>query len=138
MQKSGLGHELLGRLPDLALRVVQSDPNLQGFYRPFEKNPNLSFLEAKQKGFSRDKRDVLVEVIRAQYKDLKDIPTAEIEKKLQELRTKYLKARNPEIQKQLNFFIIDFQEELKMRWYKEQQELQKNSGKDLDNLINVE
>jgi hypothetical protein len=25
-----------------------------------------------------------------------------------------------------------------MRWYKEQQELQKNSGKDLDNLINVE
>ena len=71
-------------------------------------------------------------------KDLKDIPTAEIEKKLQELRTKYLKARNPEIQYQLNFFIIDFQEELKMRWYKEQQELQKNSGKDLDNLINVE
>ena len=47
-------------------------------------------------------------------------------------------SSNPEIPKQLNFFIIDFQEELKMRWYKEQQELQKNSGKDLDNLINVE
>ena len=71
-------------------------------------------------------------------KDLKQVPTAEIEKQLQELRTKYLRARNPELQKQLNFFIIDLQEELKMRWYKEQQELQKNSGKDLDNLINVE
>ncbi len=76
MRKSGLGHELLGRLPDLALRVVQSDSNLQGFYRPFEKNPDVSFLEAKQKGFSRDKRDVLVKVIRDQYKDLKDIPAS--------------------------------------------------------------
>ena len=71
-------------------------------------------------------------------KDLKDVPTAEIEKKLQELRTKYLKARNPEIQKQLNFFIIDFQEELKMRWYKEQQEISKNSGTDIDDLIKVD
>ena len=71
-------------------------------------------------------------------KDLKDIPTAEIEKKLQELRTKYLKARNPELQKQLNFFIIDLQEELKMRWYEEQKKLAKDSGKDLDNLINIE
>ena len=35
-------------------------------------------------------------------KDLKEVPTAQIEKQLQELRTKYLKARNPEIQKQLN------------------------------------
>ena len=71
-------------------------------------------------------------------KDLKDVPTAEIEKKLQELRTKYLKARNPELQKQLNFFIIDLQEELKMRWYEEQKKLAKDSGKDLDNLINIE
>ena len=71
-------------------------------------------------------------------KDLKEVPTAQIEKQLQELRTKYLRARNPDLQKQLNFFIIYLQEELKMRWYKEQQELQKNSGKDLDNLINVE
>ena len=52
-------------------------------------------------------------------KDLKQVPTAEIEKQLQELRTKYLRARNPELQKQLNFFIIDLQEELKMRWYEE-------------------
>ena len=32
-------------------------------------------------------------------KDLKDVPTNQIEKQLQELRSKYLKARNPEIQK---------------------------------------
>ena len=71
-------------------------------------------------------------------KDLKEVPTAQIEKQLQELRTKYLKARNPELQKQLNFFIIDLQEELKMRWYEEQKKLAKDSGKDLDNLIYIE
>ena len=71
-------------------------------------------------------------------KDLKEVPTAQIEKHLQELRSKYLKVRNPELQKQLNFFIIDLQEELKMRWYEEQKKLAKESGKDLDNLINIE
>ena len=71
-------------------------------------------------------------------KDLIDVPTNQIEKQLQELRSKYLKARNPEIQKQLNFFIIDLQEELKMRWYEEQKQIAKDSGKDLDNLINIE
>ena len=71
-------------------------------------------------------------------KDLKEVSTNDIEKQLQELRSKYLKARNPEIQKQLNFFIIDLQEELKMRWYEEQKQIDKDSGKDLDNLINIE
>ena len=71
-------------------------------------------------------------------KDLKEVSTNNIEKQLQELRSKYLKARNPEIQKQLNFFIIDLQEELKMRWYEEQKQIAKDSGKDLDNLINIE
>ena len=71
-------------------------------------------------------------------KDLKQVPTAEIEIQLPELKTKYLRARNPELQKQLNFFIIDLQEELKMRWYEEQKKLAKDSGKDLDNLINIE
>ena len=71
-------------------------------------------------------------------KDLKEVSTNDIEKQLQELRSKYLKARNPEIQKQLNFFIIDLQEELKMRWYEEQKQIAKYSGKDLDNLINIE
>ena len=71
-------------------------------------------------------------------KDLKEVSTNDIEKQLQELRSKYLKARNPEIQKQLNFFIIDLQEELNMRWYEEQKQIAKDSGKDLDNLINIE
>ena len=71
-------------------------------------------------------------------KDLKEVSTNDIEKQLQELRSKYLKARNPEIQRQLNFFIIDLQEELKMRWYEEQKQIAKDSGKDLDNLINIE
>ena len=76
--------------------------------------------------------------IRDSSKDLKEVSTNDIEKQLQELRSKYLKARNPEIQKQLNFFIIDLQEELKMRWYEEQKQIAKDSGKDLDNLINIE
>ena len=71
-------------------------------------------------------------------KDLKEVSTNDIEKQLQELRSKYLKASNPEIQRQLNFFIIDLQEELKMRWYEEQKQIAKDSGKDLDNLINIE
>jgi hypothetical protein len=61
-----------------------------------------------------------------------------LEKKLSELRTKYLRAQNPEIRNQINFFILDYTEELKMRWHKEQKELEKNSGKDLDDLINVD
>jgi len=71
-------------------------------------------------------------------KSLEDIPTPELEKKLSDLRTKYLKARNPEIRNQINFFIMDYTEELKMRWHKEQQELNKNSGNDIDDLINVD
>ena len=71
-------------------------------------------------------------------KSLEDIPTPELEKKLSDLRTKYLKARNPEIRNQINFFIMDYTEELKMRWHKEQQELNKNSGNDINDLINVD
>jgi len=71
-------------------------------------------------------------------KDLKDIPTAELESKLTELRTKYLRATNPQIRNQINFFIMDYTDELKMRWHKEQQELNKNSGNDIDDLINVD
>lgn len=71
-------------------------------------------------------------------KSLEDIPTPELEKKLSDLRTKYLRARNPEIRNQINFFIMDYTEELKMRWHKEQQELNKNSGNDINDLINVD
>lgn len=71
-------------------------------------------------------------------KDLKDIPTSQLETKLTELRNKYFKATNPEIRNQINFFIMDYTEELKIRWHKEQQELNKNSGSDVDDLINVD
>lgn len=74
MHKTRLGHEILGRLSDLAIRVLQSDSALEGFYEPFEKNPDLSFLKAQQKHFSKEKREILVNAIRDQYKGLKDIP----------------------------------------------------------------
>ena len=71
-------------------------------------------------------------------KDYKDIPTQELENTLTELRTKYLRATNPQVRNQINMFIMDYTEELKMRWYKEQQELSKNSGTDIDDLIKVD
>ena len=71
-------------------------------------------------------------------KDYQDIPTQESENKLTELRTKYLRATNPQVRNQINMFIMDYTEELKMRWYKEQQEISKNSGTDIDDLIKVD
>jgi len=71
-------------------------------------------------------------------KDVGGMPAPGVEKKLAELRTKYLRANNPQIRNQINFFIMDYTEELKMRWHKEQQELNKNSGNDIDDLINVD
>lgn len=71
-------------------------------------------------------------------KDYKDIPTQELENKLTELRTKYLRATNPQVRNQINMFIMDYTEELKMRWYKEQKEISKNSGTDIDDLIKVD
>ena len=71
-------------------------------------------------------------------KDYKDIPTQELENKLTELRTKYLRATNPQVRNQINMFIAGYTEELKMRWYQEQKEINKNSGKDIDDLIKVD
>jgi|TARA_B100001094_G_scaffold216592_2_gene210698 hypothetical protein len=71
-------------------------------------------------------------------KDYKDIPTQELENKLTELRTKYLRATNPQVRNQINMFIAGYTEELKMRWYQEQKEIDKNSGKDIDDLIKVD
>jgi hypothetical protein len=71
-------------------------------------------------------------------KNLDQLSTSEIEKQLNDLRLKYFKTTNPEIRNQINFFITDYSEELKMRWYKEQQELSKSSGKDVDDLINID
>jgi hypothetical protein len=71
-------------------------------------------------------------------KDYKDISTQELENKLTELRTKYLRATNPQVRNQINMFIAGYTEELKMRWYQEQKEIDKNSGKDIDDLIKVD
>ena len=56
-------------------------------------------------------------------KDYKDISTQELENKLTELRTKYLRATNPQVRNQINMFIAGYTEELKMRWYQEQKEI---------------
>jgi len=70
--------------------------------------------------------------------DLSELSTPEVEAKVNELRKKYLSARNPEIKNQIFYFLTDYQEELKMRYAKEKLELDKQTGNDLDNLINIE
>ena len=70
--------------------------------------------------------------------DLSQFSTAQFEQKLLELRTKIFKARNPHLRNQLNFYITDYQEELRARLAKEANKLAKDQGKDLDNLINVD
>jgi hypothetical protein len=70
--------------------------------------------------------------------DLSKFSNAQLEQKLGELRSKYHKARNPHLKNQLNFFITDYQEELRSRLAKEANKLAKDQGKDLDNLINVD
>lgn len=70
--------------------------------------------------------------------DLSTVPTNELESKVNELRRKYLTARNPEIKNQIFFFLTDYQEELKLRYAKEKQELDKQTGSDLDDLINID
>ena len=75
MKKVRLDHELLGHLPDLAIRVLQSDPALEGFYRPFSKDPESSFLEEKKQHFSAEKREILTRVISEQYHDFQELPS---------------------------------------------------------------
>lgn len=70
--------------------------------------------------------------------DLTIVPTNELEQKINELRKKYLTSKNPEIKNQIFFFLTDYQEELKLRYAKEKQELDKQTGSDLDNLINID
>ena len=70
--------------------------------------------------------------------DLSELSTTEVEAKVNELRKKYLSARNPQIKNQIFYFLTDYQEELKMRYAKEKIELDKQTGNDLDNLINIE
>lgn len=70
--------------------------------------------------------------------DLSGLSTTEVEAKVNELRKKYLSARNPQIKNQIFYFLTDYQEELKMRYAKEKIELDKQTGNDLDNLINID
>jgi len=70
--------------------------------------------------------------------DLSELSTPEVEAKVNELRKKYLSARNPEIKNQIFYFLTDYQEELKMRYAKEKLEMDKQTGNDLDNLINID
>lgn len=70
--------------------------------------------------------------------DLSELSTNEVEAKVNELRKKYLSARNPQIKNQIFYFLTDYQEELKMRYAKEKIELDKQTGNDLDNLINID
>ena len=70
--------------------------------------------------------------------DLSELSTSEVEAKVNELRKKYLSARNPQIKNQIFYFLTDYQEELKMRYAKEKIEMDKQTGNDLDNLINIE
>ena len=70
--------------------------------------------------------------------DLSTLSTNEVEAKVNELRKKYLTARNPQIKNQIFYFLTDYQEELKMRYAKEKLELDKQTGNDLDNLINID
>ena len=52
-------------------------------------------------------------------KSTAEFSTSELENKLTELRTKYLRATNPQVRNQINMFIAEYTEELKMRWYKD-------------------
>ena len=70
--------------------------------------------------------------------DHSTLSTNEVEAKVNELRKKYLTARNPQIKNQIFYFLTDYQEELKMRYAKEKQELDNQTGSDLDNLINID
>ena len=70
--------------------------------------------------------------------DLSELSTTEVEAKVNELRKKYLSARNPQIKNQIFYFLTDYQEELKMRYAKEKIEMDKQTGNDLDNLINID
>ena len=44
--------------------------------------------------------------------DLSELSTNEVEAKVNELRKKYLSARNPQIKNQIFYFLTDYQEEL--------------------------
>ena len=70
--------------------------------------------------------------------DLGEYSIAQLEAKLSELRKKYFQSRNPELRQQISVFIDVYNQELKQRLAAEQLKMAKETGKDLDNLINID
>ena len=70
--------------------------------------------------------------------DLGEYSIAQLEAKLSELRKKYFQSRNPELRQQNGVFVDVYNQELKQRLAAEQLKMAKETGKDLDNLINID
>jgi len=70
--------------------------------------------------------------------DLSQYSISQLEAKLSDLRTKFFQSRNPELRQQIGVFIDVYNQELKQRLAAEQLKMAKETGKDLDNLINID
>ena len=75
MQVQRIPHTTTQRLPDLASRVVDSDPALAGFYRPFVNQPDATHIQQQKNRFTPQQRETLVNVLSSQYKHIDDAPT---------------------------------------------------------------
>lgn len=70
--------------------------------------------------------------------DLNQYSIQQLETKLSELRKKYFSSRNLELRQQIGVFVEVYNQELKQRLASEQAKMAKETGKDLDNLINID
>jgi hypothetical protein len=70
--------------------------------------------------------------------DLNQYSIAQLEAKLSDLRKKYFQSRNAELRQQIGVFVEVYNQELKQRLAAEQVKMAKETGKDLDNLINID
>jgi bacillithiol biosynthesis cysteine-adding enzyme BshC len=59
--------------------MVDSDPVLADFYRPFTNHPDPGHVQQQQKRFTSQQRQTLKEVLTAQYHHIKDAPTTQID-----------------------------------------------------------
>ena len=82
MQVQRIPHAKTHRLPDLASRVVNSDPALAGFYRPFANQPDAAHIQQQKKRFTPQQRETLVSVLKSQYDHIDDAPTNQLDKLL--------------------------------------------------------
>jgi len=79
MDKVRIPYAEINRLPALANRVIEGDPSLKEFYRPFGVTPDPAQLTAQQQRLGVDARKTLVSVIKDQYKGIDNPPNAQIE-----------------------------------------------------------